>query len=801
MFIIKKTTASEFLDVDLEDFVVTNLLSKYNIKTNTSFLDNLKDDYDALINYISELYIDEKSIPNDIANEINSNINFKKYLLTYIQNKMKNILDDSTTIVFKEIIIIVNLLSMGKKFDIFENYNFYNMEVLGNLFREYEKELQNLKEPEKENFDLTFELYTILIEVINELCTINSIDILRKKTINPLVNVISETINIVKFNLELDVNKINTLNNILGKLLFYYSHIPYIDASNKNCEYLIEEFTFYFEKIYEGYNLSKNANFANDSNRNEYYYIFLNSSTTLLLNLVYKLELNYDEKDYNSIEKFKECINLYKQIITHKNLPVFNNLDDFKEELLSNYCYIYYKDYGRKKDEDIINEFIENCNFNSSNMHIIYSLILYSKNIDDKKMFKILEILLSFKKFKNDYHEFYRLNICDVIINKFTYKKSDKLDSEIIKKVIDYIEENKIASHLMSIYSKLYLSLSLYFSYYFDYDSIKKSSLYYFYYVNINGKDLLENEYAKLNKDILYNHGKVNIQKMNLEGVLISDLKYVEIGQKLMDEYFKQEEINLKYQINQDLSNIVTKIFNDEGLNNQLLNKYIENFISKDIFYGLTFVAVEGLCEDNCILIDLGYERVDIPLIDEYKLKIAYSKVYKHIFENIFQKNKDYIKQNIINLIISYIKSIPIYKDTVTTLYNKNKLQAELLQKDEDEEFILVEIYINNFIELNSKFHYKKVNQFFRDYVLKINEFIPLYRFYGPRIAFILNKNEDYKKYIEKIKEFDLITKDEKIKPSLTISVSWGYKDNIIEKSLHSLDRAMTNKEKYNEFK
>jgi hypothetical protein len=110
---------------------------------------------------------------------------------------------------------------------------------------------------------------------------------------------------------------------------------------------------------------------------------------------------------------------------------------------------------------------------------------------------------------------------------------------------------------------------------------------------------------------------------MNLEGVFISDSKYVEIGQKLMNEYFKQEEINLKYQINQDLSNIVTKIFNDEGLNNQLLNTYIEQFISKDIFYGLTFVAVEGLCEKDCILIDLGYERLEIPLIEGYKLKIV----------------------------------------------------------------------------------------------------------------------------------------------------------------------------------
>lgn len=68
-------------------------------------------------------------------------------------------------------------------------------------------------------------------------------------------------------------------------------------------------------------------------------------------------------------------------------------------------------------------------------MGILHSLILYSTNIEDEKLVKILEILISLNKFKNDYHEFYKLTICDVIINKFTYFKRDIITEDIRKKI------------------------------------------------------------------------------------------------------------------------------------------------------------------------------------------------------------------------------------------------------------------------------------------------------------------------------------------------------------------------------
>lgn len=121
------------LDTSSEDLNIINLIEKYNIKTEDSFLYSATDDYKALIDYVCELYFEQKSIPLDIIEEILNNKNLKSVIILVIEEKMNNILYDSTTIVFKEIVTIVDLLSLGNNFNIFENYNTYNLDNLSSL--------------------------------------------------------------------------------------------------------------------------------------------------------------------------------------------------------------------------------------------------------------------------------------------------------------------------------------------------------------------------------------------------------------------------------------------------------------------------------------------------------------------------------------------------------------------------------------------------------------------------------------------------------------------------------------------
>ena len=807
MLNLKVDNISAYLDVDDEDIVVNNLIDKYNLSSqNESFLDGTKDEYFILIKYIISLYLEKKEIPSDIVEIQKNNHTFKLFLLQEIKNRMNKMLHDSSTIVFKELVTIVNLLSFGKDYEIFTTYNLYSIENISKLFRYYEDYLSNLELSNKEDFELTFNYYITLIETFNELCILNQTDVLRKKTIKGITEALTETINIIKYKLSLNDEKINTLNNILGKLLFYYAHIPFIEITNKELKYIIDEYNFLLEKLTDGYNLSKNTNFGNTSeiNKKHYYLIYINSVSTLLLTLFYKLESKFEFKDdFYDLQKFTQIIEYYNENCTHIKAVDFSSLHEFKQHILNNYTYIYNSSVENTDISDynqIIEELIKHKSMSSESMHMIRNIILYSNNINPKTLIQLLEILLEMPKIKNDYFEFFKLNIIDIIIIKFTNKDTYTLDKKYIKLISDYIEKNKVASHLMSMYSKVYLSIALYYSYSFDLEEHELSKDYYYGYIHINGYEQLENEYKIIDENILLNYGKMEIYDLEIDDINLSREKYISIGRKLASKYNKFKEINLKYEINQNLSNIITHLFTDEGLDNDTLNHQIEYFISNKIFYGLVFSSVEGLCVMNCRLDDVGYEKIKIDLIDGYQLKFAYSNVYKHTFEQIYSKNKEYIKQNVINILISHIKSIPLYIDSITQLDNRNKLEKDLALKDSDD-LIFIEIYLDSLIQINETTTFDKANKFFKLIADKLNLEVKTYRTHGPRLGILLDSQSDYKNIVNKIRDLSVNFENEEINILSTIAVSWGNSMNILEKSQHSLILALKSKDKYYEFK
>ena len=808
MLDLETDSISGYLDIDDEDIVVNNLINKYNLsQENESFLYGTKDEYHILINYIINLYFDQKKIPEDIIDVLKNNLTFKSFLLQEIKIKMDKIVHDSKTVLFKELVSIINLLSFGKDYEIFTTYNFYSIDNISQMFRDYEDYLGQLESTNKDDFEITFNYYVALIETLNELCILNQTDVLRKKTIHGITESITETINMIKFKImSLGEDKINTLNNILGKLLFYYSHIPYVNINNKELKYIIDEYGFLLEKLTDGYVLSKNTNFGNTSEKNKtYYYLtYVNSVSTLLLTLFYKLESKFEFKDdFYDLQKFSQIIEHYEENCTHTKNEDFANLNEFKQQLFNNYTYIYNNSNEGEPLLDynaIIEALIQKKDMSSESMSMIRNIILYSNTISADTLNQILKILLEMPKIKNDYFEFFKLNIIDIIISKFTNNENNNIEKKYIDIIYNYIEKNKVASHLMSMYSKIYLSLALYHSYYFDLESQKSSQDYYYGYIHINGHEQLENEYKFINEKILLNYGKMQISDLEIDEMDITKEKYISVGKKISSNYNVFKEINLKYEINQNLSNIISDIFTNEGLDNDTLNHKIENFISNKIFYGLVFSSVEGLCEMNCRLDDIGYEKIKIDLIDEYKLKFAYSNVYKHTFEQIYTKNKEYIKQNVINILISYIKSIPLYTDAVTLLANKNKLEKDLLLKP-NQELVFIELYLDSLVKINETTPFNKANEFFKMVAQQLNLEVKTYRTDGPRLGILLEKNSDYKKIVEKIRNLKIDFIGEEVKLSSTISVSWGDSSNILEKSQHGLLLAAKQKDKYYEFK
>lgn len=796
----KHSNATSYLDLEDEDIAVTNILNKYKLSNqeNNSFLFNIDDDYKLLMNYICELYIKDEKLPADIYEQLNYNINFRKFLIKALKQKLDNIFFDKKTVVFKEIVTIINLLSFGENYKIFENYISYNTENLSSLFRDYETKLEEFQD-KTTHFELLFSHYTLLIETVNVLCKVNSNDVQRKRSINPILEILTETINILKFKVKLEEEKVNILNNILGKLLFYYAHIPYIDIKNKSVTELIAEFYFNFEKSNDGYELSKSTGFGNSNELNEYK-TYLNTITTLLSNMIYKLETEYDYNEYKDLINFKNILDLYEETIVHTYVPKFKTITEFKNHLINNYIFIY----SSNCEDDIfliIDDFFNSKNFDNSTIQIVYAITLYSTQIKNETLINIIKKFLSMEKFDNDYLEFYKINICDVIINKFIRQNSFVLDEQLARIIVDYVNKNSVASHLISVYTKIFLSLSLYYSYSNDLKAIELSKNYFAIYKNINGNTLLKNEYKTIAEKLYINYGKNLLNEFDLNYAKNLDKdKYLQLGEKSVQKHIKQNKINKTYYMNQKLSDLITNILNERNLDDEKVNGYIEEFISKEVFYGLAFSVVDGLCQKKCTILDLGYEVVKIPLFSNFELKIIYSTVYKEVFQNIFINTRDYMQKNVSNIIISYQKTIPMFFDKVTGLRNVNRLQKDL--NDIKNEFIFIEFYINNIDEYNQNIGYAKTDEILKNYANELEKFLSLYRMSGPKFGAILPLDTNIDSYVEKIKKTKAYDKNEQeIFFDLTFAISWGSSENILEKSAHCLNLARTSQKKYHEFK
>ena len=190
-------------------------------------------------------------------------------------------------------------------------------------------------------------------------------------------------------------------------------------------------------------------------------------------------------------------------MVVHKETKKFTSIKELKIDLLDNYVYVYKENENINNCMEIVTNFLKNKEFDSSNMQILLYIVLFLEELNEDKLIEILSILLTLTKFENDYHEFHKLQLIDNIIKKLVTKKDERITELLNEKLVEYIEVNKIASHLMSIYSKIYLSLSMFNSSLRDKNSVELTKYYYYKYLSINGKELLENEYENINKIIL----------------------------------------------------------------------------------------------------------------------------------------------------------------------------------------------------------------------------------------------------------------------------------------------------------
>jgi hypothetical protein len=634
---------------DEDDFFDIEQFKKQN-------LDSIEDDFKSLntqskINYITNRFFSSKDFNQDIIDTLKYDMEFKTQLLSHIHTRMQKVINDSSVLYFKEIITIIALLSLGNKYTIFHDYSDFDESLIEQLFRDYESFLIQLQQENQENFELTFKYYITLLEAFNEICIINATDIRRKRTIKNIIDLLTQSINLLKFQIMLDDDKISILNNIQGKFLLYYTHVPFFKLENKTNQLLAKQFQLNLEKQCDGYFLIQSSfEDTNDNKLDNFKFTLLTNATFLILTLLKKFEQSNSIEDINLLDPLIEILN--KECFTPIQIDIQNH-KQLKNDLLNLFAYTY----SKKSDFTYTNllEYINTTDdINIKNLEILQNIIVFADDIDEQLLLGILSKILNTPKYNNDYHEYFKLKIIDTISLKFIYKSNNEDFIPIINSILNYTQKYNTASHLMELFAKFYLNAALYYCKLPE-KYIDKVQEVYYIYEQITGKYAFANEYQSIIGQILENHGLQYIQKLSINDKLNQD-NLTDIAISMI--YANNPSYNeLKYRskINNQINTIMKNQLSSK-IDKKTLHDTICDCFNHNIFFGLATIDIVGLNINESYNLDQGYETITNELFGNYKIIYRYPYAYKKSFMDIYESNKDFIQTSITNLIYLYIK-------------------------------------------------------------------------------------------------------------------------------------------------
>lgn len=426
---------------------------------------------------------------------------------------------------------------------------------------------------------------------------------------------------------------------------------------------------------------------------------------------------------------------------------------------------------------------------------MIHNIVLYSVNISKEKLDSLIKLLLEKNKYDNDYYEFYKLKVIDRVLQKYISLKVKSSQNQLIEQIIDYVEENNLVSHLLSMYSKIYLSLSLYHSYEITLDSQEKSKEYYFIYQRLDNNNFLEKEFQQISNQILLNLGKNYLNSFNLKiRTTFLELQLKQVGKDLIDKYINRKDIQIENESLKEIENLLKKILEMNEPDEGWLNDEVESLIFKKIFYGLVKPRIVN-SEDNLSVLEVGYDFIEIDLSYDYKLKLYYSSFYKTALENLLNQKDQFIKLVVDNILKSYLNSIPSFTDVTTKLPNINKLKNVLKELD-SKEVKFFEIYLESVVEFSKSHNVKKSNEFFKAITDEIKTKFSPYRLFGPKVGFILDEKENYNEIIEFVENLNITFEDKNYDLLPIIGACKGKANTILDKSFYALSSAKLSKNK-----
>lgn len=97
----------------------------------------------------------------------------------------------------------------------------------------------------------------ILLKTLFQLSIVNSTNILRNRSIHNILELITESVNIIKYTILLNNIQLSRINTLLGRYLYMFSHLEKIQIDSNDLNNTFDEFLLYFYRQDDGFELAK----------------------------------------------------------------------------------------------------------------------------------------------------------------------------------------------------------------------------------------------------------------------------------------------------------------------------------------------------------------------------------------------------------------------------------------------------------------------------------------------------------------------------------------------------------------
>lgn len=438
-----------------------NLAEKYGmLEIENQFVSAKDKSFLYLINYIYELE-DKHSIPKDIEDIFLNNIFLKEQVNSFLEKKLYSLLNDAASEFSKNINILTSILAIGANDKILDSTNELDFISIHNLFRFYEFRLKELYENNIELFNVTFQSYLILLKMFIHICAINSINLKKTREIIEIIDLLTETINIIKFTIFLSDEDLSKINNLQGKCLYYFSHLDAISFDENEIELTLKKYLLIFEKQEDGFILTKNNHFGYETSifENDEFMIFRNYSSILLLILINELE-TLEPHLYINNDYYKKIVNKFYNLFLIDSIEKDSyEIESFKKHLINSFLIKYNSNLSLERKLSIyfiIEDFILTYNdFDNKNLETIFRILYFTNNIEDFKFSQIIQILVNSSKIVNNHYEFYKLQIFDLFIERFINEENSAESINLIIQIYNYLKINNFDFNLEYISNRL----------------------------------------------------------------------------------------------------------------------------------------------------------------------------------------------------------------------------------------------------------------------------------------------------------------------------------------------------------